>query len=187
MIALLAMVAAARWPLGSSDVASLEKGGYETRDFQDGDARGMSVRFFVKAPLHECYDILADVKDMPQYMPGLNRIRVLSATGDTKILQYHSGIPLIPDFVLARHFEPDKSITWSKIKAPYKRIDGSWRFQALPDGTVLTYTAEIDTGQVLVPSWLAIAIEQQGRSQLVHNVRRRIESGGTWVRPDYHK
>ncbi len=186
MIALLALLGPASWPLAPADVARLEKGGYEARDFLDGDAHGMSVRFFVKAPLHECYAILADVKDMPQYMPGLNKIRVLSATGDTKILQYHSGIPLIPDFVLARHFEPDKSITWNKIEAPYKRIDGSWRFQSLPAGTVLTYTVEIDTGQVFIPSWLAIAIEQQGRSQLVHNVCRRIESGGTWVRPDFH-
>lgn len=169
------MIVAPPWPLSPAALVKLERGGYQVHDFSAGAARGAIVRFFVKAPLHRCYAVLADVKAMPSYMPGLASIKVLSASDDTKILAYHSSIPLIPDFVLARHFEPDRRITWSKVRAPYKTIDGAWNFQSVQGGTVLSYWVAIDTGQVLVPSWLALDFEKQGSSRLVHAVRRRIE------------
>ncbi|MBU6427539.1 MAG: SRPBCC family protein [Cyanobacteria bacterium REEB65] len=185
MIGLLALAAFAppAWPLTPAAVATLESGKYQVHDFALGEARGAIVRFWVPAPRRQCYQILADSRRMPDYMPGLAAVTIVSASDDTEVLRYHSSYPLIGDFVLERHYYPHRRITWTKIKAPYKRIDGEWDLLPEPGGTVLSYSVALETGMVLVPSWAALALQSQGLPQLVQNVTRRIESGGTWVRP----
>lgn len=188
ILVILALASAAPqfpfWPLRDQDIAHLRGGETLSRDFDLSPARGATIRFFVKADPPECYRILASVPDMPKYMPGLEAVRVVEDRGNVKILEYKSQVPLIADFTLQRHFEPYRRIWWTKVKAPYKRLDGEWAFIGVPGGTVLSYTLVVETGLV-VPSWLAVQFQKQGSYQLVRNVRNRIESGGRWVRPDY--
>ena len=155
-----------------------------TRDFDVEPAKGTTIRFFVKAPAPACYRHLAYVPDMPKYMPGLEAVRVAQEHGQMKVLEYKTQTPLVADFTLERHYEPNKRIWWTKVKAPYKRLDGEWAFAPVTGGTVLSYTLIVETG-MLVPSWLAVQFQKQGSFQLMRNVRNRIESGGRWVRPDY--
>lgn len=172
------------WPLRDQDLEHLKAGEMLSRDFDVAPARGSTIRFFVKADVPTCYRQLANVPDMPKYMPGLDAVRVAADHGHMKVLEYKSQVPLIADFTLERHFEPDKRIWWTKVKAPYKRLDGEWAFAPAMGGTVLSYTLIVETG-MLVPNWLAAQFQKQGSYQLVRNVRSRIESGGRWVRPDY--
>lgn len=172
------------WPLRDQDVAHLRAGEMLSRDFEVAPAKGSTIRFFVKEDVPTCYRHLANVPDMPKYMPGLDAVRVAEERGNMKILEYKSQVPLISDFTLERHFEPHRRIWWRKVKAPYKRLDGEWAFVEVPGGTVLSYTLIVETG-MLVPNWLAVQFQKQGSYQLVRNVRNRIESGGRWVRPDY--
>jgi uncharacterized membrane protein len=138
----------------------------------------------VRAELREVYDRLADVPQMPKYMPHMRSIRVIEERGSVKILEYRSQLPLIPDFTLERHFEPPRRIWWTKVKAAYKRIEGAW--DLVPDGrgTLVSYSLAVETGTV-VPAWMALELQKQGGGALIRNVTRHVESRGKWIRPDY--
>jgi len=122
---------------------------------------------------------------MPKYMPSLGAIKVLEVKGKMKRLEYRSQLPLVPDFVLDRYFEPPKRIWWTKHKAAYKRIEGSWDIIPAEGGTIIQYSLAVETGGLL-PSWAALEIQKQGGRDLVRNVTRHIESGGKWIRSDYN-
>lgn len=172
------------WPLASSDVEKLADGITLIRDFEDDGLKGSTVRFWVKSPLKAVYEILADVPAMPLYMPSLKAVRVAEDRGAIKVLEYRSQVPLVSDFTLERHFEPPKRIWWTKVKAPYKRIEGEWMLAPAAGGTVLSYSLAVETG-MLIPNWMAVEFQKQGSSNISRNVRKRVESGGTWIRPDY--
>ncbi|MBM3266407.1 MAG: SRPBCC family protein [Candidatus Sericytochromatia bacterium] len=184
LAALLAAYAFPAWPLVPADVLSLREGQHLHKDFEDGALRGSIIRFFVRTDLHRVYGFLADVPAMPRYMPHLREIRVVAQREGVKVLEYKSQVPLVADFTLERHFEPPRRIWWTKVKAPYKRIEGAWDLFPAPGGTVVSYSLAVETGS-LIPNWMAAEFQKQGGSALVRNVTRHVESGGKWTRPDY--
>jgi ribosome-associated toxin RatA of RatAB toxin-antitoxin module len=172
------------WPLPEGDVAKLKAGQTLHKDFEDDGLKGAILRFFVKAEPAFVYKTLSNVEEMPKYMPSLGAIKVLEVKGSMKRLEYHSQLPLVPDFILDRYFEPPRRIWWTKHKAAYKRIEGSWDITPAEGGTIIQYSLAVETGGLL-PSWAALEIQKQGGRDLVRNVTRHIESGGKWIRPDY--
>ena len=65
-----------------------------------------------------------------------------------------------------------------------KRVDGAWRLDGVDGGTILTYDSEVETS-VPVPTFVIRMVQQDSLNDLVSNVRRRIDSQGSWVKPGF--
>lgn len=143
---------------------------------------GVTASFFVSATPREAYRILTDHAKLPQFMPNLDACHVRKqGPGWAEVEMTNSRGTM----VLRREFEPPRSIRWSLVEAPMlKRVDGAWRLDGVDGGTILTYDSEVETS-VPVPAFVIRMVQQDSLNDLVSNVRRRIDSQGSWVKPGF--
>lgn len=147
-------------------------------------AHGVTATFFVAASPQAAYAILTDHAHLPAFMPNLDSCRVLRKGPTWAEVEMRNARGAM---VLRREFEPPRHIRWRLVKgAMLKRVDGSWSLEEVDGGTVLTYDSEVEPA-VPVPKFLVQAVQQDSLEALVANVRQRIDSHGTWIKPGHTK
>ena len=153
-----------------------------TRRFDHGDGfRGSQIRFWVRATPDQAFEILRPAARLAEYMPNLHSVRVLDDQTDGAIVKLVSSLPFAPELTIRRAADPTtRTITWTQLRSPYRRLEGRWAMAGLEDGTLMEYSLGLDTTGNMIPSWIISGLQQQGTRDLADHVRRRIESRGTW-------
>lgn len=143
---------------------------------------GAKASFFVNAPAERAYRILTDHARLPEFMPNLDACRVLKQGPSWAEVEMRNAKGAM---VLRRNFEPPTQIRWTLVAGPMlKRVEGSWRIDAVADGSILTYDSEVET-RVPVPAFVLHFVQKDSLEALVSNVRQRIDSDGRWIKPDF--
>ncbi|MNR75379.1 Polyketide cyclase / dehydrase and lipid transport [compost metagenome] len=146
--------------------------------------RGVTVSFFVSATPPQAYQLLTEHEKLPEFMPNLDACRVRKQGPGWAEVEMRNPRGMM---VLRREFDPPRSIRWSLVESPMlKRVEGSWRLDGVDGGTVLTYDSEVETS-VPVPGFVVQFIQRDSLDALVSNVRQRIDSNGTWVKPGFKR
>lgn len=168
-----------------ADAARLQSGQVLTRNFEHADGlRGSVLRFWAKASPDQCFAILADPAKLAEFMPSVHSVRVLGEQPDGTVLRMVSQVPFAPDLTIRRWGVPaTRTIRWVQVRTPFRRLEGRWQMHPLGEGTCLEYALGVDTTGNLIPGWVISGLQQQGTRDIARNVRRRIESGGTWKKP----
>jgi ribosome-associated toxin RatA of RatAB toxin-antitoxin module len=140
----------------------------------------VTASFFVAASPEQAYQILIDHPRLPQFMPNLDACIVRKQGPGWAEVEMRNARG---SMVLRRVFDPPRRIQWSLVEGTLlKRVDGSWRLDGVDGGTILTYDSEVET-TVPVPAFIIQFVQQDSLGALVSNVRQRIDSHGTWIKP----
>lgn len=170
---------------GSDDLTALLAGQTITRPFSLEGMSGVEALFWVDAPVESAFRLLADTPRLAEFMPALRTCTILEAGDRYAIVKMVSEQGVM---VQRRSYEPPDRITWQLVRAPgLKDMKGRWQMSPVaPRGTVLSYGVALEPA-FLVPRPLIDHFQSRNLPALVRNVRARIESGGTWIKPDYRK
>jgi carbon monoxide dehydrogenase subunit G len=148
------------------------------------------ARLYVKASRQDCWKIIRDYNRFAEFMPKLRKCTILKREGEVYYVEYEAKVA----FINAKyHLRLDGVEQYRRIEFKLDRTkpnsirdsNGYWLLEDAPDGsgTILNYASNVDTG-IPAPESLAKKIGKESLTQVVKNVRMRIESGGTWKKPE---
>ncbi len=161
----------------SADLAEIRE---KPRISRRGD--GVTATFFVTADPRRAYRMLTDHARLPEFMPNMDSCRILKSGSDWAEIEFRSSRG---SMILRREFDPPTRITWKLVESSMlKKVEGSWHLDPVEGGTILTYDSEVAT-RVPVPGFITNSIQQEALQSMIANVRRRIDSDGTWIKPDF--
>lgn len=158
-------------------------------DVETGDAawglfgRSVWARVWVAAPPRAVFKTLTDYERFDAFMPLVERVNVLERAPRHAVLRFQMRYLNWFDIEQTdrRTLHPHSRIDYVSVAGPLKSVHGDWRLMAERGGTRVTYRAWVDPG-VPVPGVLVGALVKRGLPGLLDGVRRRTESGDTWVK-----
>ena len=182
------------WPLSKAELAKLEAGELLIQDESFLDPADMPVGKVVsyvllKASIQALAKAIFEPTDQPQYMPRLTSVEVLSTEGRRKRIRYKLKIVIVDIeyvlFLTRLVEEPEFAVFSWGLDKTYAKNDiresiGSWvlrRYDATR--TLVQYSLYVDTGRV-VPEFVQTFLMKQDLPDVLGNLRKRLESGGTW-------
>lgn len=183
-LALLAFAPAAAAAPTPDELAKLKAGETITRPFSIEGMSGVEAVFWVDAPPETAFRILSDSPRLAEFMPNLNACTVLEEGDRYAIVRYQSDQG---EMVQRRSYLAPNRVTWKLVKATgLKDVRGRWLIEPAADGAVLSYGVAVQAA-FPIPQPLVDAFQSRSLPALVRNVRSRVESGGTWVKPEYKR
>jgi len=154
----------------------------------DGEAGSGSGRasVVIDAPVETCFEIFSDLAQQRHYFPRKTRSDVIASKGNRSWVRTEVDFSLRTIVYTVRYtvdrahhrfdFELDK-----RYPHDIDELSGYFRFEQI-DGrrTLLTYVVtRLDSGMA-VPGFIRKYLTSRDLPAQVVNVKRRIESGGTW-------
>lgn len=147
------------------------------------------ARIYIKADRKAVWEVVRDYENMEEYTPRLQKATILKKEGETYYLKYDIKIlwfdityyPVVHGTELYRRIDWETDLTQDNDIAG---TTGYWLLEDAPDGsgTILNYVSYVDIG-FLVPLVLAKVVAKKNLSDVIGNMKKRIESGGTWKKP----
>lgn len=166
----------------ADELARLAAGETITRPYAAAGMSGVEAVFWVDAPPATAFRVLSDTPHLAEFMPNLAACTILEAGDGYAVVKLDSEQG---EMVQRRTYEPPRRISWRLVRAnALKDVQGRWLVEPARGGTVLSYAVAIQLAWP-VPMVLVRAFQNRSLPALVRNVRARIESGGTWVKPGY--
>lgn len=169
---------------GADDLARLREGETIVRPLTLEGLSGVEALFWVDAPVERAFRLLSDTPRLVEFMPSLDECTILEA-GDRHVVLKMVGEGGV--IVQRRSYEPPDRITWKLVSSPaLKDMRGRWLMEPAAKGTVLSYGVALEPA-FMIPRPLIEHFQNRNLPALVRNVRARVESGGTWVKPGYRR
>jgi ribosome-associated toxin RatA of RatAB toxin-antitoxin module len=158
-----------------------------------GDAVQVNVRTTVKAPLALIWNTLTDYDHLAQFIPGMNKSRLLERQGKTAVIEqsgyarlwfFRFGI----DVTVEVTEKPFSIIQLRLLKGNLKRLEGHYEIEKLAeDYYALRWSGTIEPG-VAVPHFLATDLMRKNISEqfagMVHEIERRAALATPAMPPD---
>jgi uncharacterized membrane protein len=149
--------------------------------------RGLGA-IIIERPVEEVWAILSRYEDRADYIPRLKSVTVLEKQpGRLRVRQEIDATVTTARFTAwfvldeAAHvisWNLDKSATDNTIV----EAQGEYRMTELSPGrTVLVYRTYVDSG-LKVPQSIQLYMQRHSLPDLLRNIKKRVESGGTWKR-----
>jgi uncharacterized membrane protein len=135
----------------------------------------------VAAPVTECFAVLTAFEDYPRWSSPITSCRVLEREpgGLPKRVEFMLDMTVKTiRYVLDYTFEPPRGATWKLVEGDVKDVEGSYRFDESPAGTVATCTQGIDLGFWL-PGFIRSSFEKKALRDSVEEFRRAVEARRT--------
>lgn len=150
--------------------------------------KALRAVFHVKADPDLVYRTLRDVERFPEFMPDSKRVKILEKGERHQIVAFSgSRGPLRADIVMKRVVDDrERRIEWSLVKGPPRELSGYWQVagETRDGGVFVAYSNYMNAGQ-LIPDFLARSLLRSDIRAMVVNIRKRVESGGTWQSDAY--
>lgn len=147
-----------------------------------GDAVQVNVRTTIKAPLALIWSTLSDYDHLSQFIPGMNKSRLLNRQGKTAVIE-QSGYAHLWFFRFAIDVtvevteKPFSTIQVRLLKGNLKRLEGQYEIEKIADDRyALRWSGTIEPG-VAVPDFLVTDMMRKNISEqflgMVHEIERR--------------
>jgi len=157
----------------------------------DGSQRmQFMAKMYVKATRREIWKHIRDYNHFHEFMPKLKKATILKREGETYWVKYETKVLWVEAdyYLVLKGTELYKRVDYKLDRSKENDIrdaSGYWILEDAPDGsgTVVSYTSNIDTG-IPAPAGVTKKVSKMSLPQIVKNVRMRIESGGTWKKPE---
>ncbi len=158
----------------------------------DGSQKVFFVsKVYMGAQPEEIWKIMRDYDKFEQFMPKLRECKVLKKEGpvywvryETKVLWVEANYHL--RLVGVEKYKRIKYKLDETKKNDIRATEGYWIFEEAPDGkgSVVTYCTRTDTG-IPAPEFVARKVGRMSLPNIIKNVKKRVESGGTWQKESY--
>jgi len=143
----------------------------------------------IKAPIDKCWEIFTQYDKQQEYFPRKTESVVLEQKPGLVLVRkkfkfYWVSIGYVNRYqVDAKNYRIDFSIDPSQPH-DIKDSAGFFLFEKIaPDQTLFTYgVTRLDTG-IAMPSFVQEYMQKKDLPAVAENIRKRIESGGTWKKP----
>ncbi len=132
----------------------------------------------IPAPVAVVWDLMVDVGQAPEFVPGLRRARWIERHESHEIIEHAVKFSrLLPEFIYryrADYQRPER-IDFHRISGDLRAMEGSWSLRAEADGrgTIVTYSVYLDPG-FLVPRWLVRQSLQRNLPAVLRALRERV-------------
>lgn len=177
--------------LTKQEKEKLQKGEIIYKSVQSADSQGKisghgQSMALVKAPVEKCWEIFTQFNKQQEYFPRKTESLVLEQKPGVALVQKKFKFYWVTiGYVNRYQIDPQKhridfSIDLSK-PSDIKDSAGFFLFEPVgPDRTLFTYgVTRLDTG-ISMPSFVQEYLQKRDLPAVAENVRKRIESGGTW-------
>ena len=129
-------------------------------------------RFVGHAP-EQLFDLVADVRRYPDFLPWCQAARVRRREGLVEIAELAIGFgPFHEKFVSRVELAPEHAdgprIDTTGLEGPFRRLVSRWTFQPHPEGTLIDFALEFDFRSVL--------LQQTVRLLFAEAVRRMVSA-----------
>ncbi len=129
-------------------------------------------RFVGHAP-EQLFDLVADVRRYPEFLPWCQAARVRRREGLVEIAELVIGFgPFHEKFVSRVELAPEHAdgprIDTTGLEGPFRRLVSRWTFQPHPEGTLIDFALEFDFRSVL--------LQQTVRLLFAEAVRRMVSA-----------
>lgn len=162
-----------------ADIERMQHGETVVQDVNIEGVGGIRASFFVHAAPASAYAVLADTERLAEFMPGMKQCLILER------LPHGCVVKMVGEggeMVIRRINEPPHRIAWTLVQGTgLRQLNGSWQVEPSGKGSVLHYTLAVRPS-LPIPQNLVTHFQGQRLPAMVHHVRNRIESGGTWTK-----
>lgn len=128
----------------------------------------------------QMYELVNDVEDYPRFIPGCRSARVLrrEAHALEAALEWRKG-PLHVGITTANVMEPGRRIEIRLVSGPFRRLQGVWRFEPLPDsGCRVSFVFGFESNRGLMTALVNRAFAEIANSLVdVFSERARVRYG----------
>lgn len=169
----------------AEDLAKLKAGETITRPYAVEGMAGVEALFWVEASPETAYRILSDTARLAEFMPSLSECAILQSGDGFAVVRMISEQG---EMLQRRSYDPPYRVSWKLVQPAslVKDVRGRWLIEPSGKGTILSYGVAI-LPAFPVPHALLQQLQNSKLPPLIRNVRARIESGGTWTKPDFKK
>lgn len=180
--------------LTARELTRIEKGGVvlKANDHPAGDGTSsarIKAYCVINRPPDAVWAIMLNYQKFPEFMPRLEKVEVLEKTQGTMKVTETVHVPLgVINYTIDLIFRPaQRTVSWTLDKSRQHDIadtSGTWEFLPYSQGrTMLRYSTTVDSG-MFVPRFLEDAMIKQDLSNALLSLKRRVESNGTWKKPE---
>ena len=144
------------------------------------------VTALIKATQEQVWSTVRDYDHFAEFMPRVKSCKAEKWDGGCAIVRYDTEIlwATLTYYINACATGSNRQVDFSLAqghKSQIKATEGFWKLEPAPEGsgTILSYSAYIDTG-VSLADFIAARASRQSLPEVLSNVRKRAESGGKW-------
>lgn len=131
----------------------------------------------VEIDINKLYDVLADYAKYPEFVDGVNEIRVISKNDTSAKVEY--GINMIKSFKYIINIKQERPtrISWTLDSGDlFKKNDGEWKLKDLGNGkTEVTYSLDLDF-KMFAPSSILSALTNKNLPVMMESFFKRAKA-----------
>lgn len=151
----------------------------------EGHGRGAVL---IQRPVEECFRVFLDLDQQYLYFPKMTVSRVLERKGNR--VRMYKELDFVITVVKYTHFltiVPEDHrvdfVTDPEGENSFKLSTGFFRFEKVDENTSLLFyeMTRLELG-FKVPGFIKTYLSSKDLPKIVLNIKKRIESGGTWVK-----
>lgn len=131
----------------------------------------------IKATPKQCYAVITDYKNYPEFLKELDAIEVKSKKGNTAEVTYQINLIKKIRYTLKMTGKPHERVEWSFVEGDVMKDNhGYWEFEEIKKGvTRATYHVDITFG-LFVPSLITKKLIGSNLPSMLKAYKERIES-----------
>jgi coenzyme Q-binding protein COQ10 len=139
---------------------------------------GVTTNLTVNVPIEKFYEVIADVKSYPEFIPEMKNINILSMTDTNGEVEYELKIMgFSVSYTLKLQKTAPTELSWTFVKGTkMKNNEGHWKLKSIDENTTeAEYKVELALG-ALVPKKFTDQLTKVGLPNLMKQFKERAET-----------
>ncbi len=138
-------------------------------------------------PIEETWRLISRTEDQIKYLSDIDELKIIHKGGASDKIQFTvSAGPFSKTYRVIHRFSPEKKgFEWGldpSFNNDLEKLTGFWRFYPFGEGkTLARYGSNVSIRNV--PTWVESLFKKKGITQALNQVKKYVDSGGTWRCP----
>lgn len=131
----------------------------------------------VDVEINKLYDVLVDYAKYPEFVDGVNEIRVISKTDTSAKVEYLINMIKTFKYIINIKQERPTRVSWTLDSGDlFKKNDGEWKLKDLGNGkTEVTYSLDLDF-KMFAPSSILSALTSKNLPVMMESFFKRAKA-----------
>ena len=131
----------------------------------------------VDVEINKIYNVLVDYAKYPEFVDGVNAIKILSQTESTAKVEYSLNMIKSFKYIINIKQEKPTRLSWTLDSGDlFKKNDGEWKLKDLGNGkTEVTYSLDIDF-KMFAPSSILSALTSKNLPVMMESFFKRAKA-----------